>query len=138
MIAMCEHCFTTFREYEIERIDKGYTIACCNKCEGSVVDMDELILPTILELNKKGWNTSFCCSGHLEEDYVSAYIMFTSDKPPKAPKGFHYDSRNGSLYLNEECASNRLTGIEGFNELIRINRVLYRWAIKLPKNENKS
>ena len=42
-----------------------------------VVEVDELMLPIIMELNEKGYATDSCCSGHFYDKYNAPYIMFS-------------------------------------------------------------
>ena len=46
--------------------------------EAPVIEVDELMLPTIMLLNQKGYCTEYCCSGHAYEGYYSPYIVFNS------------------------------------------------------------
>lgn len=43
----------------------------------SFIELDELIVPAIFELNRKGYRTSYCCSGHIGGPY-EGYIKFTT------------------------------------------------------------
>ena len=60
----------------------------CNKlyenkqfCEcGNFINLtriDKNIADIILELNKKGYKTSQCCEGHIEDEYFHPYIYFS-------------------------------------------------------------
>ena len=53
-------------------------MARCPKasCYGRVVEIDELMIPTIIALNDKGYVTDFCCSGHFYDRNVP-YIFFS-------------------------------------------------------------
>ncbi|MFQ3543503.1 hypothetical protein Q7A53_05405 [Halobacillus rhizosphaerae] len=128
---MCTKCYGEFEEYQLQVINQGYVVSYCPspKCNGSVVEVDELILPTIIELNKKGYTTKYCCSGHLNQGMIGTYLYF--EVPPKScPEGFHFRSET-TFYIDN--FNRNLTGIEGFEELVQINLKLYRWALKLPK-----
>ena len=62
------------------------------ECFGEVVEIDELFIPVIAELNKKGYKTRACCSGHLEKGCINSYIYFYDDKIPSTlPKEFLFD-----------------------------------------------
>lgn len=41
------------------------------------IELDELIVPAIFELNRKGYRTLYCCSGHIDEPY-GGYIKFAT------------------------------------------------------------
>lgn len=142
MQAMCVKCFNAtntpdnFTE-EQKKNRPGYSVGSCPECSGWMVEIDELILPTIIELNKKGWTTDFCCSGHLGQplNFLGTYISFTDDvAPPTVPTDFHINPDNGAMYLDEEKHFGS-GGIEGFKQLFELNLSLYEWALSLPEND---
>lgn len=48
-------------------------------CDNTLVDLDELIAYQIKELNRMGYITDCCCSGHIRDikmGYCGAYILF--------------------------------------------------------------
>lgn len=51
----------------------GCGLPRCGLPECEFVDIDELAIPWIIELNKKGYKTQFCCSGHIYEVGVFTY-----------------------------------------------------------------
>lgn len=58
---------------------------------GELVTLDELMIKPIVELNKKGYKTEYCCSGHdLRGPYdQNGYILFVPGiKLPSAPEGW--------------------------------------------------
>jgi hypothetical protein len=88
MGCMCDTCFT------IDKRKYRSNLWCKNPdCDGWIVQIDEVILPTISLLNKKGYITEHCCSGHSwEKSCCNIYISF--DKSivlPYLPFGFNYD-----------------------------------------------
>ena len=57
-----------------------YICIHCNELSVGI-QIDEMILPTISELNKKGYETKFCCSGHSldgnpELDVVNNFYIY--------------------------------------------------------------
>lgn len=88
-------------KYTLNRLSK--CIAKCNDYRG-LSSIDKEMIPILIELNEKGWETTFCCSGHKEQiensGYWNAYITF-SKKIKKIPdiKLFEArtrkDSKNG-------------------------------------------
>jgi hypothetical protein len=53
---VCESCF---------HIQKRYRRSKCEECKGKTFVCDEWIAPTIQLLNRKGYRTKYCCSGHI-------------------------------------------------------------------------
>lgn len=63
-------------------------------CYGDVVEIDELFVPVIAELNRKGYKTQYCCSAHYDSkgSDASSYIYFEDDIVlPSLPEGYMYD-----------------------------------------------
>ena len=60
---MCAKCFClASTEEEVTKI---------HNCENAeIVDIDDTIAPDIERLNKKGWQTRFCCEGHVDADML--------------------------------------------------------------------
>lgn len=56
----------------------------CHKCQQELVEIDEPLVSVIIDLNKKGYNTIYCCSGHT---YSSpGYIAFDKDYDLPTPE----------------------------------------------------
>ena len=131
MILMCTGCYEKVEYYNIKmsKTFHPYNVDTCD-CGGKVCDMDELIFPTIQTLNKKGWTTAFCCSGHLDEGFINTYIKFTH-MPDSLPSGFYKD---GDCIRHHDGRREDATGLNGFVKLSNINMRLYKWALSLPEN----
>ena len=90
----------------IDSTNKYKIIASASEPEEGMFEVDELIAPVIARLNKRGYQTKFCCSGHHYPDKVlindieghqlyiymenmEAYILFEKvyDFPP-LPSGW--------------------------------------------------
>ena len=133
MILICEGCKELKEYYSIDLNKKfhPYHVGSCPTCKGNVFEVDELIAPTIIELNRKGWTTEFCCSGHLGEPIIATYIKFTHFPNVVLPVGFYRDK--DCIRVKENSV--KLEGLKGYDKLTIINRRLYRWALSLPKRE---
>ena len=83
---MSEHaiCTACGKIYDTELLVRNYDYdanACVYHCPdigcgGSCVPCDDLIMPSIYELNRKGFPTYFSCSGHYGERVNATYIVF--------------------------------------------------------------
>lgn len=53
------------------------TCKCCGY-SGTFIDIDSGMVEIIQELNKKGYMTTFCCEGHIKDEfnYDKAYVYF--------------------------------------------------------------
>jgi len=124
------------------------------------IDVDEWIAPTIQVLNKKGYTTRFCCSGHplqdwlwrdaeAKEGYVKAgsplqcYIMFEAGITlPSLPAGF---TSKMNTYAPQPClviekdhpvtsaAENQF--FAKAQRILETMKELYEWALELPEFE---
>ena len=89
MKKLCLDCYKTYdqdyyKEIKKDKIKKYKRIKCINKkCnKNNFIEIDELMIPTIIELNKKGYKTEFCCSGHINPKsyYIEMpYLLFNSE-----------------------------------------------------------
>lgn len=66
----------------------------CGLPECQFVDIDELAIPWIIELNKKGYKTQYCCSGHIYECGVYTYCMSVAISGKDVSKLFRILSDN--------------------------------------------
>jgi hypothetical protein len=98
-------------------------------CIGRVVEIDDMILPVIIELNRKGWRTRYCCSGHTE-DCSSTYITFEDRYPGSMPEGFLAEHDERMTIRHEYYTRDR---IEKGLQILNVNRKLLEWASKLPE-----
>ena len=73
-------------------------------CQQELVDVDECLIPIIIELNGRGYHTKGCCSGHFWENQLEGTfpaetsIMFDESVRPEdlinLPIGFVIDQKN--------------------------------------------
>jgi len=89
---ICLNCYEVYDNHlKFDRTSE-YNFCPKSSCDGNVIEVDELFIPVIIELNKKGYNTSSCCSAHTYDSYINSYIMFDEDvKLSSLPKGYKYD-----------------------------------------------
>ena len=110
---------------------------------GNLVEIDENLLESIILLNKKGYTTDYCCSGHIF-DACSAYISFFSQIIlPSLPNGFDYDWNIHPVINKEKQLENghyaiRKSLVENNNilkqkEILQAGLDVLDWAMNLPE-----
>lgn len=135
---MCTGCFEKRQLHEVRRNVfeeyHPYHVGAC-KCGGNVCEVDDLCIDAIIILNKKGWTTKFCCSGHLDEEDVGTYVYFEHAPDNLPPIGFRWDRSNGMDTIRYRRSHDNLTGLRGYRRLLDLNYDLYLWAHSLPERE---
>lgn len=120
-VFMCKSCFSLR-----ERKKRGK----CHLCKSDTFVVDEWIALTIVQLNKKGYSTRYCCSGHPMQEQkcsneIDTYITFK------------YNESIGT-YVMFKCDIDKFNGINppvGFQfEKNIIGRLILRWV----KSEDNS
>ena len=127
----------------------GDNMECCSKCFKKVcrckrhkIEVDYYIYPAIYELNRKGYETATCCSGHVENGHLSTYIKFKEELDVVInSEYFEYESynyrgfheRRDSIRLKQEVKNKFKKKRTNKLELLQVvNKDLYRWAKSLP------
>lgn len=83
---LCLDCNRVYHQKTLK-----YGMCKSRDCGGISVEVDELFIPVIAELNRKGYITKYCCSGHCG-DNSGSYIYFEDYiKLPNLPEGYLYD-----------------------------------------------
>ena len=110
---MCPECGQAYYAHMIKEQPFGRTLEwyCPNyDCDGTVLfTIDELMIPAVQKLNRLGYRTEFCCSGHnrnmrLPKDYGTidppdklaeyGYIKFHHRHIPETcPVGWIFDDQ---------------------------------------------
>lgn len=93
IMMMCNECFSVVKESELPYMSNKCPV---QKCNGELFDIDELMIPAISVLNKKGYKTTYCCAGHYcENEECGMYVgMITDTNLPKLPNGFSIEKGN--------------------------------------------
>lgn len=137
---LCLNCYKVYNQKTIKN-----NICKVKNCHGDIVEIDELFTPVIAELNRKGYKTRYCCSGHYAESSPDSYIYFEDGiQLPSLPEGYRYDQ---DIYpevdwdkwnMSERKTIRRLfdkdNGIGGLSKDIFNNAVsVLKWAEGLPE-----
>ena len=127
--------------------DRDYNPCPRSECNGHIFECDELMIPAIMELNKKGYNTDCCCSGHMwgrGESYIqfNKYTFPDFKEPlPEPPKGWFWDEDRRILLGNPYTpiclqAENKYPdGIAKYQKILENMNELILWVNKLPDKE---
>lgn len=104
----------------------------CSNYSYYLVQIDKLLVPVIRTLNQKGYITTACCSGHLEESHcVSIYIAF------KDEHDFGSNLPAGAIYRKTD----RMVEYRGPDQMDKVERAQFQrecitnltaWANALP------
>ena len=119
---ICSKCFKIYKEGANKECGVG-------GCRGEIVQIDELLLPTIKVLNKKGYKTESCCSGHFDNLDDRCYIKFADEININnlTIEGYEVGSNNVIekwFYYEDK---------ESINIYLIYNAIfLLKWAIDLP------
>ena len=135
---MCLDCYEIYDKDKIEGDKLSYYNFCPKtSCNGQLIEIDELMIPTIKVLNEKGYCTKFCCSGHYYGQTPNGYIMFEEGIDiPNLPKGWDKEECNGCVTIRStmlDGAGIRPT-IKDFKKICDNAKILIDWANKLPDN----
>lgn len=124
-------------------IDKNFNIFLSTKdirIQKPYFECDELFAPTICILNKKGYKTKHCCSGHIIDEksvinhqsyhliYNYAYIIFD-----KKYDFFHYPKYTNTTVINNGYIVERQYNLDKdlYKQQLEIAKDYYNWANNL-------
>ena len=83
MLYMCDSCHQIFNNpfgllFNTQNILQGIDRCPMPGCYGQLFEVDELMAPIIKKFLDLGFETKYCCSGHVHESFNSPYIGFRS------------------------------------------------------------
>jgi hypothetical protein len=141
LYGMCSECFEMLDKNKHKNPYQSNNV--CKHCSkiSHVIEVDELILPTISELNKKGYYTDFCCSGHALDSFIdngsinNLYIMFDKNTTPNSEPNLidlHVENTNfKTIYRHIFKKQNNY--YDTMKEIIETNSLIYEWAKNLQE-----
>ena len=112
---------------------------------------DELIADAIIKLNDKGYDTLYCCSGHVDEILPAPYIMFGYEASIAfsitgitTPNNWKYDCEKYSnniplrlrMYRPITDEEYEIFGVEGIIKIAM--KELNNWVDSLPDSKFKN
>lgn len=132
---LCRECGAVYDSAGLninaERNAYGYMACPKSDCDGELVEIDELMIPTIQILNQKGYFTEYCCSGHYTSYDCHTYIKFADGIDiPSVPHGFNKD-KDGKHVVIESHISFGKPGLTGFYKICDNAKILAKWAYSL-------
>jgi hypothetical protein len=134
-------------------------IAVCNMDQiemdlnDNLVEVDELMANVIVDLNKRGYKTRFCCSSHdfptadgytlngeikYHYEYSPGDIYILFDKVydiPKLPEGWFYEIMPSCVDVSERLSIRHNDSVNHYEYLIWLvnkMKILDEWVLKLP------
>jgi len=144
MYLVCFKCYTVFNGRKLGNLSQCPNVLCG---VGELHQIDELLIPAIIALNKKGYETKLSCSTHILRDTLdklpfkqygsdTIYIQFKGDRGiilPSAPEGFDI-----TIFKNSGVIDLRSKSYEG-SSIIELQRYTFslitqlsEWADSLP------
>lgn len=125
---------TVFSKSEYKIADKTYTWTLCPKvkCNGNVIEVDDMFLPIIKMLNKKGYITNHCCCGHVDDGCIESYISFASNVDiPYKPEGYEWETYDNGLCIRKYYPNSDI--FELHKQLLENALITLQWANELPE-----
>jgi hypothetical protein len=132
---VCMSCYRIFDNRNLKVWNEQF-ICPVKECLGEVIELDEMITPTIIMLNKKGYMTSYCCAGHIDKNcgYISFHYYDDMDEEMFLPKGYpewtYRFPQEKSDVFRWKFESEDFTG-ERIKEIGEVHKMIYNWAAEL-------
>ena len=136
---LCLDCGEVYNSSSLH-INELFSEVSCPKtnCDGTLIEIDELMIPIIQILNQKGYITKYCCSGHYDYIHPNSYIMFEDwVELPYIPDGFIKEEKEeGENIIIRSTLPLRTPTLEDFKSICDNAKTLLDWAISLPDYED--
>lgn len=128
MIYVCNNCYRIHAEKSLKKDIEGIYHCTRPGCYAELIELDEIIVPTIITLWEQGYDTVSCCSGHYKgSSYNVPYIVF-SKKGRKdfenLPDGFVVKECNTGVILEPETYDQ----VPDMHTILKRNDALLYWV----------
>ena len=151
MAKMCDECLDVYTSGDLNEkpyvASDGSSFYPCPKrgSGGEVVEIDDLILPTIRALNALGYYTVESCAGHLEDRFhTTIYIKFDEGvimEEKMLPKGFksrvEVDEETMGEYVIIYKNILLVQEVKAFQDILTAGLQLFAWTNTLTPPEYK-
>lgn len=128
MVYVCNYCHRTHSVKSLAKDADGKFYCSKPGCNRELVELDEVIVPAIITLWKKGYDTVKCCSGHYQGvSFNVPYIIFSENGRQDfsiLPEGFMITECKGGNMLEPESDME----IPDMHTILRRNDILLQWA----------
>jgi len=153
MYGICEKCYEPLDLSAHRNI--YWDAFICRHCKKIVkgIELDELIIPIISILNKKGYKTKYCCSGHGLDSLVSMkrksadlinnwYIMFDGlykykelnlDSLKLDGVNIEFENFDGDTIIRHRFIDELENFYIALGFVSSLNITMYDWANSLPE-----
>lgn len=141
---ICPECGSIYKAdlIDTKQMDSYGMLCPRTDCCGNIFECDELLIPAILELNRKGYDTRCCCAGHAfghGEGYISFsdYMYKLTRNLPKPPEGWRWEENSplcGVITMEERILRSTNDGKDMREKQIIITlnaNSLMNWAYNL-------
>lgn len=132
MKMICKDCYQVF-DSKLVKSKEGEYICPLLNCGGKLDTIDEMMLPTLIMLNEKGYIIKYSCSGHChllsETPWIDTYIAFDGNCAPdfeNLPKGFKVEEKADTIVICKTHESDNEKIV--FFSLLDTAKELYLWA----------
>lgn len=110
------------------------------------IELDDQMVAPMIILNKKGYETEWCCSGHIYEAFIGSYVRFTEpifklrelmcdSKYTLDPNLFDIDNDYKTVRIKEKM-KDESDPVLGQRIINRFCEELLEWAIKIPNRND--
>lgn len=142
MALVCTGCYesysNTIREMAFHDFGEDSFYVCPKRsCGGEIIEIDDNLALTIINLNQKGYYTKSSCAGHADDANPLTYIVFDEEVEtlPYPPPGFlmaRVTGEESSNLIIARATEDIFDLANIFQELQENALILYKWSLQIP------